>query len=53
MHLTVFTGNDPPFSVNLEEYKKRKITFGRSSGNDLVLRSQIVSSSHGFFTKEG
>lgn len=53
MYLTVFTGNDPPFSVNLEEYKKRKITFGRSSGNDLVLRSQIVSSSHGFFTKEG
>ena len=53
MHLTVFTGNDPPFSVNLEEYKKRKITFGRSSRNDLVLRSQIVSSSHGFFTKEG
>ena len=36
-------------NISLNSFKKNKITFGRSSDNDIVINSPIVSSYHGYF----
>lgn len=36
-------------NISLNNFKKEKITFGRSKDNDVVITSPIVSSHHGYF----
>lgn len=36
-------------NINLDDFKKTKITFGRKKDNDIVLNSPIVSAHHGYF----
>ena len=47
--LTVFVGEQPPREVDLGQFHKEYISFGRSPDNDLVLPSPNVSKHHGFF----
>ncbi len=52
MYLTVFVGTALPFTVNLEEFQKERVTFGRAQDNDMLLPSPIASSYHGSFFKD-
>lgn len=36
-------------NISLNDFKKDKISFGRSTDNDIVIASPIVSSHHGYF----
>lgn len=45
--LTVMIGEQKPYDVELSEYNKALVTFGRNPGNDLVIDSPIASGSHG------
>ena len=45
--LSIFDGLQPPRQVELTGYGGRQISFGRSSDNDLVLTSPVVSRHHG------
>lgn len=45
-------GNGTSRNVNLNEFGKKVITFGRSEDNDIVLSSPIISSKHGAFIIE-
>lgn len=47
--LTVFEENSAVRQINLWEFRSKKITFGRSEENDIVISSSIVSGKHGFF----
>ena len=47
--LTVFVGEQSPREVDLGQFHKEYISFGRSPDNDLVLPSPNVSKHHGFF----
>ena len=49
MSLTIFDGSDIPIYINLLDYNKEKITFGRNPANDIVIKSSIVSGNHGYF----
>ena len=49
MSLTIFDGSDIPRHIDLLDYNKEKITFGRNPTNDIVLKSSIVSGNHGYF----
>ena len=45
--LTVFVGEQSPREVDLGQFHKEYISFGRSPDNDLVLPSPNVSKHHG------
>lgn len=47
--VTVFDGISAPYTVQLNNYGKSVIYFGRDSKNDIVLTSRLVSSQHGRF----
>ena len=47
--VTIFDGNAGPKSVRLDSFRKNVITFGRSDANDIVLKSPLVSRTHGRF----
>ena len=47
--VTVLDGNRPPYAINLADFKKPTIPFGRAAGNDIVLTSHLVSHMHGQF----
>ena len=47
--MTIFVGMQPPIEVDLRQYRKEFVSFGRYPDNDLVLQSPNVSKHHGFF----
>ena len=47
--VTIFDGSETPRTVNLSEYGKTFVSFGRDSKNDIVLSSHLVSAEHGRF----
>jgi len=47
--LTIFDSASEPVEINLLDYNKSVITFGRSEDNDIRLRSKYVSRKHGQF----
>ena len=47
--VTVFDGTTGPVELDLEDYRKDSISFGRDKGNDIIIRSKYVSRQHGFF----
>lgn len=47
--VTIFDGSETPRTVNLSEYDKNFIYFGRDPKNDIVLSSHLVSAEHGRF----
>ena len=47
--VTVFDGDRVPFTVDLNQYGKSEIYFGRDAFNDIVLTSNLISSLHGRF----
>lgn len=51
--VTVFDGNSAPRTIRLDEFGKNVVTFGRSSTNDIVLTSHLVSAEHGRFVRQG
>ena len=52
--VTIFDGSGAPFPVNLDDYSGDEVTFGRREDNAIVLRSSLVSRSHGrFFRSNG
>ena len=50
--LTVVIGEKKPYDIDLNEYGKALITFGRSPDNDIRLDSAITSAYHGALTYE-
>lgn len=50
--LTIFDGNNAPCTIQLEQFKKNGIYFGRDPKNDIVLTSGLVSALHGRFRYE-
>lgn len=51
--VTVFDMNDQPQQIALNSFNKSTVTFGREAGNDIVLKSDIVSREHGRFLLRG
>ena len=52
--VTIFDGNKTPQTVQLNEFGKNFIYFGRDPKNDIVLTSHLVSGEHGRFVyKDG
>jgi len=51
--LTVFDSSNEPIELNLQDFKKNIITFGRKEDNDIELRSNYVSRAHGQFRFAG
>lgn len=47
--LTIFDGPHQPRTIRLMDFQKSIVTFGRSTANDIVLASPIVSREHGRF----
>ena len=47
--VTIFDGDSQPHSLRFNTFKKKIISFGRSSTNDIVLVSPLVSREHGRF----
>ena len=47
--VTIFDGDSQPHSLRFNAFKKKIISFGRSSTNDIVLVSPLVSREHGRF----
>lgn len=47
--VTIFDGSETPRTINLSEYDKNFIYFGRDPKNDIVLSSRLVSAEHGRF----
>ena len=47
--VTIFDGSETPHTVNLSEFGKNFIYFGRNPKNDIVLSSHLVSAEHGRF----
>ncbi len=50
--VTIFSGLDAPFTVDLMSFSKPVVTFGRNENNDIQLKPMIVSGSHGCFSYE-
>jgi ABC-type multidrug transport system ATPase subunit/pSer/pThr/pTyr-binding forkhead associated (FHA) protein len=46
-HLMIFDGTAQPIEMDLADFSKNVMTFGRGEGNDIQLRSGYVSRSHG------
>ena len=51
--INVFDGESIEYVVNLREFGKDVVRFGRSSDNDIVLRTDLVSKQHGYLRWEG
>lgn len=51
--VTIFDGNKAPQTIQLSQYGKKVITFGRDSKNDIVLTSHLVSGDHWPFCLSG
>lgn len=51
--ITILDGAERDMIVNLATYQKDEVTFGRSSDNDIVLSSSLVSKRHGHFAFNG
>lgn len=51
--VTVFDMNAQPQRIALNSFNKSTVTFGRETGNDIVLKSNIVSREHGRFSLRG
>lgn len=47
--VNIFDGDNSPYVIDLKDYNKNKITFGKSNDNDIVLNSAIISRHHGYF----
>lgn len=47
--VTVFDAGETPRTINLSEYNKNFVYFGRDPKNDIVLSSHLVSGEHGRF----
>lgn len=47
--LSIFDGEEQPYFVDLRQFQKQFVTFGRSPENDIVLKSELVSRQHGYF----
>lgn len=47
--VTVFDGVKTSYTINLNDYGKAFVTFGRDQMNDIVLSSTLVSGQHGRF----
>ncbi len=47
--VTIFDGAEPPRSIDLSQFGKTNIYFGRGANNDIILKSRLVSSEHGRF----
>lgn len=52
-YITILDGMDNDQIVNLASFQKDEVTFGRSSDNDIVLKSSLVSKKHGHFQYNG
>ena len=50
--LTIVIGEKKPYDVELYEYGKNQLSFGRYPDNDIVLDSAIASGRHGILTYE-
>lgn len=51
--VTVFDIKAQPQRIALNSFNKNTVTFGREAGNDIVLKSDIVSREHGRFSLRG
>ena len=54
-YITIFDGELSPIQVNLDEYNKKEITFGRANNQllpDIILNTKVVSRPHGRFIQE-
>ncbi len=49
MFISIFDGENKPYKINLSDFNKETVTFGRGSDNDIVLLSGLVSRNHGYF----
>lgn len=47
--VTIFDGHSVPRKINLNDFGKHIIYFGRGQGNDILLASHLVSAAHGRF----
>lgn len=47
--VTIFAGNEMPYTINLSDYGKDFVYFGRDPKNDIVISSKLVSGDHGRF----
>lgn len=47
--ISIFDGGEQPYFVDLRQFQKQFITFGRSPENDIILKSDLVSRQHGYF----
>lgn len=52
-YITILDGADRDLIVNLNDFQKDEVTFGRSQDNDIVLNSSLVSKHHGRFQYNG
>lgn len=50
LQVTIFDSFNQPYMLQLEQYQKAQITFGRAEDNDIVLSSKLISRYHGRFT---
>lgn len=51
--VTIFDGSFVPRTIQLNEFGKNYVYFGRDPQNDIVLTSNLVSSKHGRFVYKG
>lgn len=47
LNLTIFDGDSEPLSYTFGSDSKDTVTFGRSQENDIILKSKLVSGTHG------
>lgn len=47
--VTIFDGVSAPKTIDLNQFGKAAVYFGRDNSNDIVLESQLVSATHGRF----
>lgn len=50
--LTILIGSDQTLEIDIETFEKKKISFGRSEENDIVIPSMIISAQHGWIHYE-
>lgn len=50
--VTIFDGNKNSSTIDLNEFGKNIVYFGRDKSNDIVLSSKLVSGKHGRFCKK-
>lgn len=51
--VTIFDGTNAPQIINLNQFGKGFVYFGRDPKNDIVLKSHLVSGQHGRFVYQG